>query len=159
MVKADRYTQDGCKQLQKAKEAIAEDKRYQIGEISQETGLQKTANGWVEPQKGKAEGAKAKIKPAAPKAPKPSMQQYMKAKQDIKQFEDTFKKQNEQYEARQRMGAGASAMSPLWGLKPNDYKNDPQYKKAAEVVQAFEANDSAPRQLTGDCKIRIRKEN
>lgn len=39
MLKADRYTQDGRDQL-------AEDKIYQIGEISQKTGLQKTANGW-----------------------------------------------------------------------------------------------------------------
>ncbi|MBR0487147.1 MAG: hypothetical protein IJJ70_05525 [Treponema sp.] len=91
------------------------------------------------------------------KAPKPTIQQYMKAKQDIKQFEDTFKKQNEQYEARQRMGEGASALSPLWGLKPNDYKNDPEYKKAAELVKAFEAEDCAPCVLTKDTKIRIRK--
>ena len=31
------------------------DKVYQIGEISQKTGLQKTANGWVKPKTGKAE--------------------------------------------------------------------------------------------------------
>lgn len=70
---------------------------------------------------------------------KKDIEQYMKAKRDIKKFEDTFKKQNEEYEARQRMGESASALSPLWGLKPNDYKNDPEYKKAVDIVKAFEA--------------------
>lgn len=250
MVKADRYTADGREVLNKAREADVEDRRYNIGEISEKTGLQKTANGWKPPKETKfgkvkqnKEGqwgvqtkqgkgsdflkhksekeasralanytagyntterskqdphsdwarqqkqwnketdrmrkasnaerraehashfAKAESKPAegkqktaeTPKAPKPSVQEYMKAKQDIKQFEDTYKKQNEQYEARQRMGEGAAALSPLWGLKPNDYKNDPQYKKAAELVKAFEAEDSAPRVLTGDTRIRVRK--
>lgn len=34
------------------------DKVYQIGEISQKTGLQKTANGWVKPKKGAPAGTK-----------------------------------------------------------------------------------------------------
>jgi hypothetical protein len=54
MVKADRYTADGREALIKAQEAETEDKVYQIGEISQKTGLQKTANGWVKPKKGAA---------------------------------------------------------------------------------------------------------
>lgn len=58
MVKADRYTADGREELIKAQEAETEDKVYQIGEISQKTGLQKTANGWVKPKSGKAPGAK-----------------------------------------------------------------------------------------------------
>lgn len=270
MIKADRYTADGREQVIKAQEAETEDRTYNIGEISQKTGLQKTANGWVKPaglkglsekaeaihaansntgkpdaKKDASSGSKSSVdiikekgaskinhikenhpyaseddinswlkeewnlgdkdkerilneknnfgglfsindpkltnsfnqwykrnrnkkwyaesksesKPAAEqkKTPKPTMQQYMKAKQNIKKFEDTFKKQKEQYEARQRMGEGAAALSPLWGLKPNDYKNDPQYKKAAELVKAFEAEDSAPRVLTGDTKIRVRK--
>lgn len=53
MVKADRYTQDGRDELIKAQEAEVEDRRYNIGEISEKTGLQKTAEGWVEPKKGK----------------------------------------------------------------------------------------------------------
>lgn len=52
MVKADRYTQDGRDQLIKTQEVETEDKIYNIGDISQKTGLQKTANGWVEPPKG-----------------------------------------------------------------------------------------------------------
>ena len=58
MVKADRYTQDGREAIIKAQEEETEDKVYQIGEISQKTGLQKTANGWVKPKSGKQPGAK-----------------------------------------------------------------------------------------------------
>ena len=54
MAKADRYTADGREELAKAREADVEDRTYNIGEISQKTGLQKTANGWVKPPKGKA---------------------------------------------------------------------------------------------------------
>ena len=58
MVKADRYTADGREEVIKAQQAETEDKVYQIGEISQKTGLQKTANGWVKPKSGKQPGAK-----------------------------------------------------------------------------------------------------
>lgn len=54
MAKADRYTADGREAIAKARESDVEDRTYQIGEISQKTGLQKTAEGWVTP-KGKAE--------------------------------------------------------------------------------------------------------
>ena len=46
MAKGQTLTQDGC-------ETDVEDKRYNIGDISQKTGLQKTANGWVKPKNGK----------------------------------------------------------------------------------------------------------
>ena len=55
MTKANRYTADGREELIKAQEAVTEDRRYKIGEISEKTGLQKTANGWVKPNKGGAE--------------------------------------------------------------------------------------------------------
>ena len=55
MTKADRYTADGCEELNKARDAATEDARrtYQIGEISEATGLQKTANGWKPPKETK----------------------------------------------------------------------------------------------------------
>lgn len=56
MAKADRYTADGREAIAKAKEVDVEDRTYQIGEISQKTGLQKTAEGWVTPR-GKANAA------------------------------------------------------------------------------------------------------
>lgn len=52
MIKADRYTADGREELIKAHAEETEDRTYNIGEISQKTGLQKTANGWVKPKKG-----------------------------------------------------------------------------------------------------------
>lgn len=58
MVKADRYTADGCTEIKKAREADVEDRVYKIGEISQKTGLMKTANGWVKPKKGNNGSAK-----------------------------------------------------------------------------------------------------
>jgi hypothetical protein len=67
MVKADRYTADGREALIKAQEAETEDKVYQIGEISQKTGLQKTANGWVKPKNGKQPGAKKQNAPTGSK--------------------------------------------------------------------------------------------
>lgn len=39
--------------------ALVEDKTYQIGEISEKTGLQKTANGWVKPKSNKKESVKS----------------------------------------------------------------------------------------------------
>ena len=54
MIKADRYTADGCAEINKALANETEDVRYNIGDISQKTGLQKTANGWVKPKKGGA---------------------------------------------------------------------------------------------------------
>ena len=64
--KVDRYTQDGRDELNNALQADVEDTTYKIGDISQKTGLQKTANGWVKP-KG---GAKAK-KSAKPESKGP----------------------------------------------------------------------------------------
>ena len=60
MMKADRYTADGREEVIKARNAEIEDARktYQIGEISQTTGLQKTANGWRPVKKSAAAGAK-----------------------------------------------------------------------------------------------------
>lgn len=66
MVKADRYTEDGCEAITKAREADVEDRIYQIGEISQKTGLQKTAEGWVTP-KGKGQNAAIEAKAFAEK--------------------------------------------------------------------------------------------
>ena len=55
MTKADRYTQDGREELNKAREAATEDARriYKNGEISETTGLMKTPNGWVPPTETK----------------------------------------------------------------------------------------------------------
>ena len=53
IIKADRYTADGREELNKAIGNVTEDVKYNIGDISQKTGLQKTANGWVTPNETK----------------------------------------------------------------------------------------------------------
>ena len=60
IIRADRYTADGREEIIKAQEADVEDRRYNIGEISEKTGLQKTANGWVKPKNGKQPAAASK---------------------------------------------------------------------------------------------------
>lgn len=55
MIKADRYTADGKDELNKALEADVKDRTYQVGEISQKTGLQKQGDGsWAPPKNAKA---------------------------------------------------------------------------------------------------------
>ena len=255
MVKADRYTQDGREEIIKAQETEVEDRTYNIGEISQKTGLMKTANGWVEPPKGKAKGAKtgagkannigatkidtsanqkkldeltkkkapfeernkvaeqikaadeynylagilkergekpneemqkkldklkikaeagagkspknaekhhgegSESKPSAPKAPKPTVQEYMKAKDEVKKFEETYKKQKEDYDYTQRVKANGGDISMMfpYNVKPKELSENPDYMKAKDIISRMEANDAAPRVLTGDCKIRVRK--
>lgn len=58
IAKKDWYTADGREELNKALETEVEDRVYKIGEISQKTGLMKTANGWVKPKTGNAGSAK-----------------------------------------------------------------------------------------------------
>ena len=52
IIRADRYTQDGRDEVCKAIEKETEDRTYNIGEISEKTGLQKTLqkNGNLEKQ-------------------------------------------------------------------------------------------------------------
>lgn len=88
MVKADRYTADGREAIIKAQEAETEDKVYQIGEISQKTGLQKTANGWVKPKDGKQPGAKK----SAENHPPMVMPEGMSPAEFMKAWEDDAKK-------------------------------------------------------------------
>ena len=61
MAKADKYTADGREELMEARKAETEDRTYNIGEISEKTGLQKTANGWRPPKKGVAPGTKSGV--------------------------------------------------------------------------------------------------
>jgi len=313
MVKADRYTQDGREAIIKAQEAETEDKVYNIGDISQKTGLQKTANGWVKPKNGKQPGAaskhdtdpqtyivkkndelrkmylnekdpakkeamkkalkkqasmmepepfssteskpgakaetksssikidtsaaqqkldeltknkasfeernkvaeqikaadeynylvenlakrgdkpteemqkkltelkaKAESKPAGeskpaetPKAPKPSAQEYMKAKQRVKAYEDQYKKDMDDYEYMERIkanGVDPSIFNPMYGGKPKPLEENKSYMEELNKIKAYEAEDAAytaqsinaPREklertLTGDTRIRVRK--
>lgn len=46
-------------QMYNEAKALVEDRTYNIGEISEKTGLQKTANGWVKPKSNKKESVKS----------------------------------------------------------------------------------------------------
>lgn len=98
-------------------------------------------------------------KPATTKAPKPSVQEYMKAQDTVKKYDETYKKQLEEYENGQRLRAngGGAILDPMYGLKPNDLSKNEEYQKAKDIIQRMEAEDAAPRVLTGDTRIRIRK--
>lgn len=156
MTKANRYTADGREELIKAQEAETEDRRYNIGEISEKTGLQKTANGWVKPKNGKAPGAKtgpgkspdgmkSESKPAAEK-PKTEKKQSLKLPDEKSSF--------------------STDVNRMKKLKKEDYK---QYTIQLEKLHSKypinkwkdlydkTLNDEAPHVLTGDTRIRVRK--
>lgn len=77
MAKGQTLTQDGC-------ETDVDDKRYNIGDISQKTGLQKTANGWVKPRNGKAPGAKTGPGESPKMGSKEYNKQYGLSKKDVR---------------------------------------------------------------------------
>lgn len=191
MAKADRYTADGREKLAKAREADVEDRTYNIGEISQKTGLQKTANGWVKPKSGGAsKGAEnggpsnadvslaskdvkevvEKIKPAdgAEKAELSKITQFMdEEKSSLKNAivaRESFYKNTKNPTSEQEAGLAALlriknkiGKQPDTGLSGE--KKTISYREMGEgpLYVKKEASDSAPRALTGDCKVRVRK--
>ena len=100
-------------------------------------------------------------KPAdTPKVPKPTEQEYMKAKDRVEKYEKQFKKEMDDYEYMERVkanGVDTSIFNPMYGGKPKPLTENKSYMDALEKVKAYEAEDAAPRVLTGDCKIRVRK--
>lgn len=58
LIKADKYSQEGRDKIGSIMSKEVEDKVYNIGDISQKTGLIKTANGWVEPPKNRVNPAR-----------------------------------------------------------------------------------------------------
>lgn len=123
MVKADKYTQDGRDELIKAQEAETEDVKYEIGQISQKTGLQKTANGWVKPRSGKAPGAKTgEGKTSVPeKGSKEDVKQRMKA------YVDAMNKKNGEFAGRSKKLQ--KSMEKVYG-KPYEPKAKTESKPA-----------------------------
>lgn len=76
----------------------------------------------------------------APNIKKPDFSKYMDAKRDVQKFLDKYKQQSEEYEVGQRLrnNGGASILSPMYGLKPDDYTKDPNYIKAQMTIRAYE---------------------
>ncbi len=110
---------------------------------------------------------------SAPKAPKPSVQEYMKAKQRVKAYEDQYKKDMDDYEYMERIkanGVDPSIFNPMYGGKPKPLEENKSYMEELNKIKAYEAQDAAytaqsinaPREklertLTGDTRIRVRK--
>lgn len=257
LIKADKYSQEGRDKIGSIMSEEVEDKVYNIGDISQKTGLMKTANGWVEPPnkggkitpKGKELMERASKNPnltehgraAASKLAKEygkklsgsnsenwktdvvskmetsklekmdkDFEEFKKSGQEVspaaKERNDIVKaelakrseiakqadfekkvgdpaKEREQYwkeinEASQRPMPGVEELynktvgkeSVGTGLKPGALEemakevdspearqNYDDFMKAYKERERRETSDSAPRCLTGDCKIRIRK--
>lgn len=211
MVKADRYTADGREELIKAQEAEIEDRTYQIGEISQKTGLQKTANGWVTPTEtkfGKVKqnkegqwGVQVKqgkgsdfLKHKNENEAKRALSHYTRgyntterSKQDPhsdyarqqKQWNKEVDRMRKNSNAERKPASGAESKSAVaakhdtdpqtYVVRKNDelremFQKEKDPKKRAAMKKALQkqarmmgAEDSAPRVLTGDTKIRVRK--
>lgn len=128
--------------------AQADDYGFDFEEMHN-SGVTRAVNKYTEEQSKPAE--------KKPAAPKPSVQEYMKAQDTVKKYEETYKKQLEEYENGQRLRAngGGAILDPMYGLKPNDLSKNEEYQKAKDIIQRMEARDSAP--LTGDTKIKVRR--
>lgn len=219
MVKADRYTADGREELAKAREADVEDRTYNIGEISQKTGLQKTANGWVKPKSGVAspngsggevekfvENNKSMWQKNVEKAPDGRLKELaaksesknVAEKEVAKMAKAELEKRNSESKpsANIKVSTLMDIDNKLWdkhGIQSGDeWRDNPDkfedYKKTVKAElekkgvtklsrdmykklenenyhtlnRALEelgmySKDSAPRALTGDCKVRVRK--
>lgn len=213
MIKADRYTADGREEIKKALAEETEDRTYNIGEISEKTGLQKTANGWVKPKKGNGGNAKKDVigtntsvakfdEYGLPSNETIELKNNFLRKEGVsdpnkltnKEFNELAKKIDEQFginnleRSQELLVAEAEESKPtekksalklpdekssfstdvnrMKKLKKEDYK---QYTIQLEKLHSkYPINkwkdllnkttqDEAPRVLTGDCKIRIRK--
>lgn len=151
MVKADRYTEDGCEAITKAREADVEDRIYQIGEISQKTGLQKTAEGWVTP---KGIGAKYEVTEMA------SGKIYDTPDKNFRIIERNHNGKKT-YDIRNRKDSQSEDIKDIKSLEEAKSIVEKKQKvaegtKKNSLENAKKNEDSAPRQLTGDCKITIK---
>ena len=156
MVKADRYTADGREALIKAQEAETEDKVYQIGEISQKTGLQKTANGWVKPPRNKEiqnAGKHAESVKAAQKAKKEEArrQQRAEGEANARAFQEKVEKgeiKPDGAEVHQQQGEEIKAnleTAKYYFDKAQSFSpTDPSYK--TYMTKAKQYNDEAKAQ-------------
>lgn len=170
MAKADRYTADGREAIAKAREADVEDRIYQIGEISQKTGLQKTAEGWVTP-KGKGQNAAIEAKGKSEKLEEAKSIVEKKQKvaegtkknslENAKKMAESYRKtSNKPIYITEKDGdyVVAKGRDELEYARENGYKLVPStpYPNRKLVSKISSNEDSAPRQLTGDCKITIK---
>ena len=157
MVKADKYTADGREELLKAQEAETEDRIYQIGEISQKTGLQKTANGWVKPPKGKqpeAKNAETNYGKVEKKDGKWGVQQKLgKGSQfiehkDKKDATEALKNYTEGYNttarSKQDPHSDEARQVKQWNKETEKIKKENRAERRAEHAAQFQKKESKP---------------
>lgn len=150
MAKADRYTADGREELAKAREADVEDRTYNIGEISQKTGLQKTANGWVKPKSG---ADKERNHGSSSEAPKMTPEQRKKWEDKAANPSETTASLRNQIKAFEKdpvTNPHSKEIVDIYKKELAKRESDPNYRPE-------KLYDSAPRVLTGDCKVRVKK--
>lgn len=139
MIKADKYTQDGREELIKAQQAETEDKTYKPGEISERTGKQKQPDGsWKFPKQAGGGMTPEQRKKWEDKAAN-SSETTASLRNLIKAFEKD-----------PVTNPHSKEIVDIYKKELAKRENDPNYRPE-------KLYDSAPRELTGDCKIRIRK--
>jgi len=146
IIKADRYTKDGCDEIQKAKDNLAEDEKYNIGDISKKTGLQKTANGWVEPKKAKAGAGKPKQDKVGNFMKAYERGDFGKYQQNAEQKKaENFFKQSKSKESKQKNVHGAEV--------------DKIYERQLKRIKELKAKGFTDEQIDNDKIIKQTKED
>ena len=117
----------------------------------------KTANGWVEPPKGKAKGAKT----GAGKSPEKQV-----AKTESKPWNNySLEEKRESFikpiKNDKRLGERAKQdyINKYSKMSEEDLDRANKSRALVNIMNKYEETleDAAPRVLTGDCKIRVRK--
>lgn len=160
MVKADRYTADGREALIKVQEAETEDRTYQIGEISQKTGLQKTAQGWKPPKEtkfGKVKQNKEGQWGVQTKQGKGSdFLKHKSEKEASRALANYTAGYNTTERSKQDPHSDWARQIKHWDKETEKIRKQNRAEGRAAHAAQFQ-KPSAPRVLTGDCKVRIRK--
>ena len=88
----------------------------------------------------KASKTEEKKESAKKDTPKPSMSEYMKAKNSVKQIEEAYKKQKDAWDYTQKLkenGLDTTLMFPM-NVKPKELSENDDYIKAKGIIALFE---------------------
>lgn len=140
--------------------ALVEDKTYQIGEISEKTGLQKTANGWVKPKNQNNTTSSKQEEKASPQPQKETNKENGPKENSVEK-----KTSSKSLKLPDEKSSFQTDVNRMKKLKKEDYK---QYTIQLEKLHSKypinkwkdlynkTANDSACR-ITADTKIKLKK--
>lgn len=145
--------------MNKVQEADVEDRRYNIGEISEVTGLQKTTNGWVKPKNGKQPEAKKEGSEAIRERGGQEIKGNLEAAKYYFDKAQSFSPTDPSYKTymgkAKEYNDKARAQANQEGFDFEEMHNSGVTHAINKYAEG--SNDSAPRVLTGDTKIRVRK--